>query len=100
MGMTNGDIASIAARYGHSDVTVEQRGQWFVASCSCGYKSTSRQSQALAVDAAAHHLRTIVARARAAGARLRPSRSDDSEGKGAHAPAAAAVLPAAMRRAS
>ena len=57
--ITLAQLARIAARLGHKDLSVDPRGNRWVASCSCGYRSTGRTSAALAAQAAAHHLEVI-----------------------------------------
>jgi hypothetical protein len=54
-------IAHIASNLGHANLEVVPmgRGTWWMATCSCGYHSTRRRTQALAADAAAHHVTTI-----------------------------------------
>lgn len=87
--LTNAEVAAIAARFGHRDVSVQQtpRGLW-IYTCSCGVKSTQRIKQSDAAGAAAHHLR-LVARAFVDSGGSARGAHGASEGKGANAPAAA-----------
>jgi hypothetical protein len=61
-------VALIAARLGHSDVSVHMRGNRFVATCSCGYVSVGKLYERLAVGSAVHHLEAVVKRWHASGA--------------------------------
>lgn len=57
---TTRQLARIAARAGHEDLTVTGGPGAFRISCSCGYSSTRRQTEALAAQAGIHHLNVIV----------------------------------------
>lgn len=72
-------VAAIAAQLGHSDLSVRETrsGRW-IASCSCGYESTSRLNRRFGADAAAHHLEEIVRAWQASGAPLPTRRSEDA----------------------
>ena len=65
MDLTLRQVATIAANLGHRDLRVvpltarAERGNWR-AECSCGYRSTRRQTELIAAQAAAHHVETIV----------------------------------------
>lgn len=54
----NVELARLAARLGHSSVTVDRsaRGLWFV-SCTCGWVSTQSVKVEAATGAAVHHVR-------------------------------------------
>lgn len=88
--LSNKQMAIVAAHFGHRDLAAVPTGTGFVATCSCGYRSTRRRTPALAADAAAHHVRKVVRAAQNAGVSLRGVNAAlPLEGKGANAPAAA-----------
>lgn len=88
--LSNRQVAEIAADYGHDGLTAQptKRGT-FVATCSCGYRSAQRRTQADAAEAAAHHMLKAVRAVMASGAPL-PRTRPVPEGKGSLEPAAAA----------
>ncbi len=61
------DVARIARSLGHRDLAVIPSRRGFVATCSCGYRSANRRTDALAAQAAAHHLETVLTAWHAAG---------------------------------
>jgi len=67
--LSNEQVAKIAANLGHDNLQVEQTpsGAYWICTCSCGYRCTRRYSSALAAEAAAHHMMTIVRRWQASG---------------------------------
>jgi len=68
--LTLKQVARVAENLGHRDLAVVPRGIRWAATCSCGYSSTGRQTQALAAQAAAHHLEVITRAWAASGASL------------------------------
>lgn len=69
VGATNEDLARWGAELGHSRARVipAKRPDMFRGQCGCGYTSTNRRTEALAVDALIHHLYKVIRDARAAG---------------------------------
>lgn len=65
---------ALAAQLGHK-LDVEPRGQRWRAVCSCGYESTGRTSQALALAAAVHHAGGVAGEATRNGADLPPAKA-------------------------
>ena len=66
---SNADLSRWGAALGHAAARVvpTKSGARFVGECSCGYKSTTRTSQRLAVDALIHHLYKVIRDAKASG---------------------------------
>src|SRR3954452_20571181 len=64
MTMTLTELREAAAALGHVELRVvaNASGQRFFVECDCGYKSTTRTSQRLAIEAARHHIATEVAK--------------------------------------
>lgn len=62
------DLAAAGVRLGHqTTVHTYGAGTKHRAACTCGYTSTRRRTPALAVEAAVHHLRKVVAESRCNG---------------------------------
>lgn len=68
---TRAELFELAHQLGHTNPSIYEtrRGRW-IATCSCGYASTSRTTQVLALEAGIHHALTI---ARAAESNIRTS---------------------------
>lgn len=71
MGLSNAEIGAIAAALGHTAPAVHATpGGRYFGTCSCGYKSTTRTTFALATDALIHHVLKVVKAARSDGVSL------------------------------
>ena len=56
--LTMRELGVVAANLGHTGVRVVPLRQagWWRAECGCGYRSARRNTEALAADAAGHHI--------------------------------------------
>lgn len=54
--MTMRELADMGHLIGHSGEDIELVGTRFRVGCSCGYRSTTRTTQHLALEAIVHHL--------------------------------------------
>lgn len=71
--MTLTQLREQAAALGHVELSVVNTSsgrRWFV-ECSCGYRSATRATRALAVDAARHHIEVEVKKVQTSGVSLR-----------------------------
>lgn len=50
------DLLAESQQYGHQLYFRQNRPDRFIGGCSCGYESTGKTSQSLAVESALHHL--------------------------------------------
>lgn len=87
--ITRRQMAQIAAQFGHRDLAIvpTKRGT-YVATCSCGMRTTQRRTRELAAGAAVHHMQKVIQQWQAAGRPAIPLSEPLPEGKGANAPAA------------
>lgn len=59
--VTQRQLGRIAAAIGHAELRVIPKANaHFVVTCSCGYRSTKRNSRRLAAEAAIHHVETAI----------------------------------------
>jgi len=73
--------SEIAQRLGHGECAVEQTvsgHRWF-GWCRCGYVSTTKTSEALAIGAVVHHVQAEIRRWQTTGRRATPAPEGDWE---------------------